>query len=175
MAGKNEAIIGEVKDNSKILVFGDNGIIYAVVAKLQNCKVITVNKDSEAIKRIKEKNYKNIEIIEKDINDFLNETELKEIETVIFYKMLSSIIDFQNRKIYLKVLFKILKNIISETGKIIITEDKDSSKAPEVELLEKIGKKEDFKLRVLADSPENYTIVLEKSLEDEGLTDYLNE
>jgi len=165
-AVKNEAIVSELKDNSEILVFGDEEIIGAVRAKLENCKIISVSKNPETIKRIKDKKYANLELIEKDINDFLNETELKEISAVIFHGVLSQIIDFPNRKIYLKVLFKILKRILSETGKIIIREDKNNSKAPQVELLEKIGKKEGLKLRALNDSAQDYTVVLERDLEE---------
>jgi hypothetical protein len=164
--GKNEEIIKELKDNSEIIIFGDEEIIGAVRAKLPGSRIISVCKDAETIKKIKNKNYNNLELIEKDINDFLNETELKEIEAVIFDRILDKIIDFPNRKIYLKVMFKILKNIVSPTGKIIIAEEKGSQKAIEHELLKKIGEKEGLKFRILNDSAQEYTVVLEKEEED---------
>lgn len=164
---KNGEIISELKDNSNILIFGKEEIIEGISAKFTNSKITWVNKRSDAIKKIKSIKKSNITIIEKDTNEFLNDSEINDLDCCIFNNCLSQEIDFGNRKIYLKVMFKILKKMTKQNCRIIIADEKGAKKV-ELELIKKVSEKQGLKPRVINDSSSNYLVVLEKSGEEEA-------
>ncbi len=119
-----KAIAENIKDGFRIIDLGcgEGGPEEEINLKFKKCIVYCIDQDKKSLETLKNKKFENVsvEIIEKDANEFLNETALQDIDVILINAVLHEINDPSSRKLYLKVFFKIFNRILKEGGKVIL-------------------------------------------------------